>query len=319
MRLRTFPLVAALTAALAAIALTGPAAASAPPERTASATGSAGCAAERPRPQPPAGRSVDRTVTVDGQPRTYVLHVPAGYDPATPTPLVLSFHGHGRTAAYQESLTGMSGLDALVAYPQGVVGTDGKTAWQGAPYSADVDDIAFTRALIDQVADELCVDGRRVFASGKSNGGGFAALVACRLADRVAAAAMVSGAFYPQGGACRPARPVPVLDFHGQADTTIPYTGNEAKGLPALPDWLADWARRDGCRATPRTTRVEANVVRQRWTGCAGKAAVEHYRIEDGGHFWPATTPNEDSATPTTIDATPLIWTFFNGHALPKR
>ncbi|WP_369218418.1 alpha/beta hydrolase family esterase, partial [Streptomyces flavofungini] len=266
----------AVTAVLAMVAVAAPAAAS-PLHRSADdRAASSGC--HTSRPYPAAGQTSTRTVTVDGVRRTYLLHVPASYDPRTPTPLVLSFHGHGRTADYQERLTGMSGLDALVAYPQGMAGTDGKSAWQGAPYSADVDDIAFTRALIGRLQGTLCVDSRRVYAAGKSNGGGFAALVGCRLADRVAAVAAVSGAFYPQGGECRPRRPLPVIDFHGQADTTIPYAGNAAKGLPALPDWLAGWAERDGCRAEPRTTRVEANVVKQRWSPCPGRASVEHYR-----------------------------------------
>ncbi|MEV0095913.1 PHB depolymerase family esterase [Streptomyces sp. NPDC050738] len=290
-----------------------------------------GSAAARPQPAHPSvrsagcgtatgltpGRTTPQRLTVAGVTRTYLLHLPATYDPSRSTSLVLSFHGHGRTSDYQERLTQMSGLDAVVLYPQGVTGTDGKSAWQGAPYSADIDDIAFTRALIDRTEQRLCVNTRRVFASGKSNGGGFAALVACRLADRVAASAVVSGAFYPQGGDCRPARPIPVLDFHGQADTTIPYGGEPAKGLPPLGDWLAQWGKRDGCATGPRETRVESNVVKQRWVHCAGGSTVEHYRIEDGGHVWPATVPNDDSATPTTIDATPIIWKFFTEHPLP--
>ncbi|MFD8569083.1 alpha/beta hydrolase family esterase [Streptomyces sp. NPDC059639] len=303
---------ASVVGALLAAALLTPGPAEAQPHRAA---GSAGCGT--PTDLTP-GTSTTRSLTVDGVRRDYLVHLPASYDEDRPTPLVLSFHGHGRTSDYQERLTGMNALDAVVVYPQGVTGTDGKSAWEGAPYSADVDDIKFTKALIGQAEDDLCVNPRRVFASGKSNGGGFAAVVACRLADRIAATAIVSGAFYPQSGDCDPQRPVPVLDFHGQADETIPYDGNPDKGLPALPDWLAGWAERDGCAASPRETQVKDNVVLQRWRSCDDASALEHYRITDGGHVWPSTTPNEDSATPTTIDATPLIWKFFTEHPLPK-
>ncbi|MYT68912.1 MULTISPECIES: PHB depolymerase family esterase [unclassified Streptomyces] len=305
-------LAASAVGALLAAAVLTPGPAVAQPHRAA---GSAGCGT--PTDLTP-GASTARSLTVDGERRDYLVHLPASYDPDRPTPLVLSFHGHGRTSDYQERLTGMNALDAVVVYPQGVIGTDGRSAWEGAPYSADVDDIAFTNALIDASEKELCVNPRRVFASGKSNGGGFAAVVACRLADRIAATAVVSGAFYPQSGACDPRRPVPVLDFHGQADTTIPYDGNPEKGLPALPDWLAGWAERDGCAARPSETQIKDNVVRQRWRSCDDGSALEHYRITDGGHVWPSTAPNEDSATPTTIDATPLIWKFLTEHPLPK-
>ncbi|QIQ01514.1 alpha/beta hydrolase family esterase [Streptomyces liangshanensis] len=280
------------------------------------AASAAGCAG--PNSQIPPGKTTSRTLTVGGIQRTYRVHVPATYTGINPRSLVLSFHGHGRTAAFQESLTQLSAVNALVVYPQGVTGTDGESAWQGAPYSAPgVDDIAFTKALITRLQSDLCVDPRKVFASGKSNGGGFAALVGCRLADRVAAVATVAAAFYPQGGTCKPQRPVAVLSFHGQADDTIPYNGDTSKGLPSLPSWLAAWAQRDSCAATPRTSRIKPNVVHQVWSSCAGGSTVEHYRIEDGGHVWPATTPNGDTATPTTIDATPLVWDFFLAHPMP--
>ncbi|MEU3980576.1 PHB depolymerase family esterase [Streptomyces sp. NPDC026672] len=289
-----------------------PAAAAVSPQPAAAA----GCSG--PNSQIPPGKTTGRTLTVNGLQRTYRVHIPATYTGTNPRSLILSFHGHGRTASFQESLTQLSTVNALVVYPQGVNGTDGESAWQGAPYSAPgVDDIAFTGALISRLQTDLCVDPRKIYASGKSNGGGFAALVACRLADRVAAVAPVAGAFYPQGGACQPQRPVPVLDFHGQADDTIPYNGDTSKGLPSLPAWLAGWAQRDGCAATPQNTRVKPNVVHQVWSSCSGGSTVEHYRIEDGGHFWPATVPNGDTATPTTIDATPLIWDFFLSHPMP--
>jgi len=34
-----------------------------------------------------------RTLKVDGQTRTYLVHVPPEYDPQNPTPAVLAFHG----------------------------------------------------------------------------------------------------------------------------------------------------------------------------------------------------------------------------------
>ena len=91
----------------------------------------------------------------------------------------------------------MDALPALVAYPQGTVGTDDRPSWQGAPYSSGADDVRFTSDLLDRLEADLCVDPGRVYASGKSNGAGFAGLLACRLADRLAAVAPVAGAGRP--------------------------------------------------------------------------------------------------------------------------
>ncbi|MEU0511341.1 ferulic acid esterase [Amycolatopsis sp. NPDC006125] len=272
---------------------------------------SAGCG--HPAPVP-AGQSVTRTVTSGGLTRSYLLHVPADYRPDRPDPLVLSFHGHGRTAEYQEELSGFSGRSVIAVYPQGLIGTDGKSAWTGAPYSAAADDVLFTSDLLNQVQRELCVDPRRVFAAGKSNGGGFTGVLACRLSGRIAAFAPVSGAFYPQGGECHPSRPAPVLDFHGTADTTIPYAGDPARGLPSIPDWLAGWASRDGCAPEPVVRDLGDGVRVERWRSC--DADVVHYRVEGLGHDWPSTAPNPDSDVPSVIDATPVILRFFSAHPL---
>ncbi|MEV6304855.1 alpha/beta hydrolase fold domain-containing protein [Actinoplanes sp. NPDC051861] len=267
------------------------------------------------RPPTPPGVPATRTVVSGGMARTYLLSLPAGYRQGRATPVVLAFHGRTRTSEYQQELTGMDRLDAIVAYPQGTVGNDGEPSFQGAPYSSGVDDVLFTSDLLNQLQRQLCVDASRIYVSGKSNGGGFAAVLACRLSGRIAASAQVSGAFYPQGGACEPARPTPILEFHGSADATIPYDGNPVKELPPVRTWLAGWAARNRCAAEPVTSTPVDGVTRYAWRRCA--AAVEHYRVEGLGHDWPSTTPNLDSATPTVIDATPIIWRFFLGHRLP--
>lgn len=264
----------------------------------------------RPAPAP----TTTQTVVSGGITRTYLLHIPSGYHRWKPTPVVLAFHGRTRTSEYQQELTQMDQLDAIVAYPQGTIGNDGEPSFQGAPYSSGVDDVLFTSDLLNQLQRRLCVDPARIYVSGKSNGGGFAGVLACRLSGRIAASAQVSGAFYPQGGVCEPRRPVPVLEIHGSADTTIPYDGSAAKSLPPIQSWLAGWATRNRCAPTPATSTPLATVTRYIWKHCA--APVEHYRIDGLGHDWPSTTPNPDSDVPSVLDATPLIWKFFRSHRL---
>ncbi|WP_406689052.1 ferulic acid esterase [Saccharopolyspora sp. ID03-671] len=276
------------------------------------APGTSGCGNGDVRP----GETVSREIVSGGVARSYLLHVPESYAPARPTPVVLSFHGHSRDSAYQEELSEFSGTDVIAVYPQGLVGTDGETAWQGAPYSADVDDVRFTGDVLDELERDLCVDPARIYAAGKSNGGGFTGVLACRMSDRIAAFAPVSGAFYPQGGECDPDRPAPILDFHGAVDETIPYDGDEERGLPPIPDWLAGWAERNGCRAEPVTRDEGDGVHRVEHRGCDGGAEVVHYRMDSVAHDWPATHPNPDSDAPAPIDATPLIMDFFSRHSL---
>ena len=301
--------VLSLLIALGAVAATG-APALATPERPAPR---GGCGTT---PDVEPGTTEHRELTSGGRTREFLVHVPENYDPDRATPVVLSFHGHNRTAEYQERLSRFSELDTIAIYPQGLVGTDGGTAWQGAPYSADADDVRFTEDLLDRVEDDFCVDTDRVYAAGKSNGGGFTNVLACRSGDRIAAFAPVAGAYYPQSGKCSPSEPVPMISFHGTADDTIPYDGNPEKGLPAIPDWLDGWAERDECSPDPVTEHPQDLVTQQRWEGCADRGALVHYRIDELGHDWPSRSSNPDSDDPTVIEATPLIWKFFQQHPL---
>jgi len=93
----------------------------APPVESPIGSGAAGAIRDSPVPSTgcgksspvPAGRSTAQTLTSGGVRRDYLLHVPADYDPARPRPLVLSFHGHKRTSAYQEELSGFSATPAI--------------------------------------------------------------------------------------------------------------------------------------------------------------------------------------------------------------
>jgi len=71
-------------------------------------------------------QSVDLTLnsTSGVSPRRYRLHIPPSYESNTQVPLILSFHGRGKNAEYQEALSQFSnasyGFDGIVAYPEGV-------------------------------------------------------------------------------------------------------------------------------------------------------------------------------------------------------
>ncbi|MFI5658955.1 alpha/beta hydrolase family esterase [Streptomyces sp. NPDC051684] len=311
---RACVLAAALVAVPFAPAYAGPAHAADSPR-------SGGCGA--PAPQHP-GTSALHTMTSGGRERTYQLHLPNGYTPDRSWPLIVAYHGRGNTGAGTEAFSRLSALPAIVAYPNGVVGTgDGeRQAWQGAPYAAaGVDDVAFTGDLLDSLEGSLCVDERRVYATGKSNSAGFTGLLACRMADRFAAVAPVAGAFYPgtREGGCDPKRPMPVLDFHGTGDTTIPYAGDVDRGLPAIQDWVREWADRDGCRTQAPDETVGPDITTSRWTGCAGGAEVAHVAVTDGGHTWPgADGYSGGGCTTQTIQAHKVMWAFFRHHQLPS-
>src|SRR5690606_23610523 len=106
----------------------------------------------------------------------------------------------------------------LVAYPNGT-GLLARTWNAGAccGYAArhSVDDIGFTRALIQYVQKTHTIDTRRIFATGMSNGAMFAHRLACDLSEEIAAIAPVAGGLNLGGDfpSCTPTRPVSVIAF----------------------------------------------------------------------------------------------------------
>jgi len=256
---------------------------------------------------------------------------------------VLSFHGFKKDDVQQEEISGFSqsgleinGRGIIGVYPLGAwspgkkAGDPPARAWQGAPYAKPgVDDIAFTEQIIKELKANLCVDDNRIYAAGKSNGGGFTNLLACTpsTASLIAAFAPVSPALYPKTlplDGCDPGRVVPIIAFHGLADHVISFKGqpsdkhgNTAYALPSIPAYREAWAVRDGCSPTqsPTVSHPHKSTTRKEWQ-CSSddtRAVVEGYTIDGLGHSWPNTKGLDGGTAP--FDATPSdIVPFFDAH-----
>lgn len=269
------------------------------------------------------GSSSTQTLTSGGRERSYVLHLPEGYRADRSWPVVLVYHGRGNTGAGTQAFAGTDELPAIVAYPEGVIGTGSgqRQAWEGAPYSAPgVDDVAFTADLLDHLEANQCVDRRRVYATGKSNGAGLVGLLGCDLSERITAIAPVASANYAVGHpTCEPQRPVPVLAFHGTDDVTIPYAGDADRGLPPIPQWVETWAQRNTCSGAVRTTSLTEDTERTTYRGCERGAQVELVSVLGGGHTWPgADSYSGGGYTTQTIETHELLWDALSRHRLPQ-
>jgi poly(3-hydroxybutyrate) depolymerase len=69
--------------------------------------------------------------TADGTERSYLLHIPDGYDSNIPTGLIWSYHGRGKDSEHQEKVSKFSDHSStpnyLVVYPQGTPKTTSKS------------------------------------------------------------------------------------------------------------------------------------------------------------------------------------------------
>ena len=260
------------------------------------------------------GESFEQTIAIDGVARHYRLNIPSAASPGQRLPVVLNFHGRGSDAATQLGYSGFSRVSErqqfLLVTPDG---SGAPRAWSaGATPPGDVDDVRFVASLLERLDAELCVDRDRVYAVGFSNGGFFAALLGCKLSDRITAVAAVGGAQRPTAG-CGGA--VPFLAIHGTADSIVPFGGGTIRGrypYPGARATNADWAIANGCGGTPVLERVSAHVVRETVRGCV--APVLLYVVDGGGHTWPGAS-DIPGLGPTTLElnAAEVIWAFFSG------
>jgi polyhydroxybutyrate depolymerase len=250
----------------------------------------------------------EQQLSSGGRQRTYRLFVPPRDDGRTRLPLVLDLHGSGGTSAGQARTSGFEMVAAREGIVVATLQADG-ARWNVPVTDGRADDVTYVSDVIDHVAARVCTDPARVYATGFSGGGRMASLLACRLNTRIAAIAPMAGLRWP--GPCK-GRPVPVLTFHGLADTQNPYAGHAAgrggEWLESVPDALAGWARHNGCDREPIVDDPPGPLSTMRYKGCDKDAEVRLIRIDGLDHSW----AREE------IDATDVMWQFFRSHALQR-
>lgn len=232
------------------------------------------------------------TVQVGSLSRSYVLHIPPTYDGNHPVPLVVDFHMGGDSGSNELSSspypaeTDPEGV--VMAFPDGKKGTAG-TGWNIGPCCvANVDDVAFAKALVAQVQSTACIDPNRVYAVGVGTGGGMAYYLACHAADVFAAVAPAAWDLLAENvDDCNPPRPITVISFRGTADVVVPYTGGVSSVVSGMQitflgaqATFETWAGIDRCTGSPSTE--DSN-------GCSGYAGCQDgveviLCTQQGGH-----------------------------------
>ncbi len=275
-------------------------------------------------------RRANGEVLSSGKKRPYLLHVPKTYRGDRPAPLVICLHGLAEWPAHLMRLSRWNRLadesGFLVVYPSGS-GFPLRWHCNGRFSKAEQaeQDVRFISDLIDQLKKEYRIDENRIYASGLSNGGGMAFLLACRLSERIAAIGNVGGAYLMPWAEYKPKRPVPAILFHGTADPIVPFHGGPS-GLfrvpfPDIPQWAQSLAERNGCRLAPERLPENGSVSGLRYTGGPGSAEVVFHTVAGGGHSWPGGKKMPRwivGHTTADVDATRLMWSFFTEHPMAR-
>lgn len=240
--------------------------------------------------------TTSRSIRVGPRWRSYTLDIPSGRTPRAGWPLIVALHGGGGSGEQFREQTRLRSDAHAIAWCDGVGSPRG---WNNGlsindASRADVDDVAYFDAVLDDAPRKTRINWRRIYATGFSQG----AMMCWRL---VAERSTVLAAVAPYAGdvpdlTVRPARRVPALYFHGIDDALLPVGGGVVKIGPFSFD-------------------AEHHSVAQTlaWSG------AEYVPVTGCGHQWaggmPIAVPGA-GACPAVPDASGMVLAFFGRHSL---
>jgi len=299
---------------------------------TGTGGGSGGATGTCPATVASAGDST-KNVMVGTLNRSYVLHIPTGYNGSKPLPLVIDFHPLGGTGSGQENSNGWKAkadsVGFIMAYPNSY---NSNNSWNVGFCCQDaqknqIDDVGFTRAMIQQIETIACVDTKRIYATGCSNGGGMTYKAACDLADIIAGAAPVDfrcvyggSTQSPSCEGCKPARPISITHFDNTGDTAlVPYNGGTTSfaadcppnmscvgmAFPSAQANFSSWQTIDGC--TGSTSGLSGHSTCTTNMSCQQNAQVTMCVQQGGSHC----------GNYSSLGIVDIAWEMFQKQSLP--
>ena len=297
-----------------------------PPRRSAS-----------PAVEPQAGRFDTFSCTNAVGTRAYRLYVPAD-GTGRALPLIVMLHGGTQDAATFAAATGMNDLAErekfLVAYPEQPRSANPGRYWNWfAPghQRRDAGEPSLIAGITGQITDRYGADAARVYVAGFSAGGAMAAVMAAVYPDLYAAVGVHSGLPYAAAGdlasalaamrqgpshpARPPARPLPLIVFHGDQDGTVAPANAAALIEHALA--AASPAPLPGT-LRPAVTRGQVPgghaYTSARYHDPAGVTLAERWTIHRSGHAWSGGIPHGSYTDPQGPDASAEFIRFFGEH-----
>ncbi|MCW3065865.1 MAG: hypothetical protein JWN32_3037 [Solirubrobacterales bacterium] len=286
--------------------------------------------------------------------RSFRGYVPSGYARATPVPLVVALPGCAQTAAQFRQLTQFDKLAEakkfIVVYPEQSKDANAFRCWNwfvDAHMHRGAGEPSIIAGITAWVRRNYSIDPRRIYVTGLSAGGAMASVMGATYPDVYAAIGVGSGCEYAAGAPCAGyrsadpehagllarqamgayARPLPVVVFQGDQDTTVPPIN--ADQLVRQWQVTADWA--DDGAANGSVPRMAGRTSYVRSSGSAGRTAtvaryldgrggelVQRWLVRGMGHAWSGGCSCAAYADPSGPDATRVMYDFFMSHPMPQ-
>ena len=284
-----------------------------------------------------AQQQITKTMIYNGDSREYIVYVPEGCNNNVTCPLLFSFHGGSGYANDFIQANDMRPIadtaNFIAVYPQGAYDYDAleegqdsseaSTSWiHKAP--TDHDDIYFVGEIIDALSAEYLIDINRIYACGYSEGAIFSYELGCRLNNKIAAFAAVSGSMLSdyyrteiyEWNDCFPVHPTAMMLIPGTIDQN-PHSNYDGFSYLEMSLYMSAndittfWSNHNNTDINAIITIVEdsypndgSTVERKSWLNGDNCTSVQELKVIGGDHDWPGSFGNMD------INATNEIWNF---------
>jgi poly(3-hydroxybutyrate) depolymerase len=250
---------------------------------------SAGCSATPPLEEPGAAVQHDLTVTVAAQyqpayePRKYYTHLPQGFDPTKPYPVLFYGQGCGQTVSESGPFNNGHFLTDLfyVELIPAVVTGDTVEPPNGSPGCfqagkqglADSPDGPYFDQVLAEIEQKYCIDTAQVYVAGWSSGAWLSNYLACARGNVIRGIAAGAGGLQHDHGTCTGGAAVMLLPGDAGSATV---DGFDIGAGPARDTFIAA----NGCSMIPTEVQLgDANC--QVYGDCAAPVA---WCDTGGGH-----------------------------------
>ena len=256
--------------------------------------------------------------------RTFIVHLPSGYSTNYQYPLVLNLHGLLSNATQQQSITQFDNIadskGFILVYPNGKpIGNSNLNRWETINNS----DVDFLSNLVDSIRSDYSTNNC-LYVTGFSQGG----FMTCKFANNtphvVNAIAVGSGNMtnlLKNQSASAPQ--IPIMHFHGTADSTVPYLGSPPTISP-VDSTIQWWVQHNNCNPSPSFTAVpnlnliDSSIVEKYYySGGVNSSEVTFYKVLNGGHTWSGSnSPSPLGFTNKDINQSTIIGDFFDSFCI---
>ena len=253
----------------------------------------------------------DVQMAVDTLDRWFKVIVPSGYDHSEARPLLLAYHGGNLSMGFmfnnrKDIIERCERENWILVFTNGANfdGNRGSATWNAVhccppAWTFNVDDVGYTKKIIETLSDNLKIDAKKIYAIGGSNGAMLVHRLAAEIPEIFAAVAENQGTVGGKRAAfdpiikVQPKVPIPFILIHGANDQSVKFQGglsiDQSRWDLSFEESVNLWANNNQCNILTADTSIIEGLEGKVWIvdfkDCQSNAPIRAIAIENNQLF----------------------------------